>query len=360
MFIYGTRPEVIKLAPIILKAIEDPDFNVITVNTGQHQEMSLQFEKIFNIKSTYNLGLMKPNQDLSELISNAIVEINKVLKKEKPDLVFVQGDTTTVLAGGIASFYNKINIAHVEAGLRSNDMDHPYPEEFNRKLVSTFAKYNFVPTENSAKNLIIENVDKKSISITGNTVVDALHMIKKQIDNKELTPKINLISDKNILITAHRRENHGEGLRNICNAIKELSLKYTDYFFYWPIHPNPNVKEVIEKELNNIKNIILLPPLDYIDLLYLISKSHLILTDSGGIQEEAPSFKKPVVILRECTERPEVIDSNYGKLVGTDTKLIIKEVSNLMDNPDYYHKRTSGHQPFGDGKAADIILNTIK
>ena len=359
MIIYGTRPEVIKLAPLILLLKKRMGKDCVVVNTGQHSEMTRTFEAIFSITPDYFLDIMEKDQSLNTLIVKAIREIDKILKLEKPDIVIVQGDTTTVLAGGVASYYKGIDVGHVEAGLRSFNIKEPFPEEFNRRVISIFAKYNFVPTKTAAENLLKEHVPQSNIYLTGNTVVDALNIIKKKLDNGEIKPTAKIEHSENILVTAHRRENHGKGIENICTAVEKLSKKYDEYDFYWPVHPNPKVYNVVHKELQGIKNVKLLPPLSYIDLVYLMSKSKIILTDSGGIQEEAPSLRKPVLILRNITERPEVIEAGFGKIVGTDIDRIIQEVDTLLNNRGVYEKMISGENPFGDGTTAEKILKIL-
>jgi len=321
--------------------------------------MTRELEKIFSFNPDYFLDIMEKGQTLNSLIVKAIREIDKVLETESPNVVIVQGDTTTVLAGGIASYYRGIDVGHVEAGLRSYNLQEPYPEEFNRKVISIFAKYNFVPTEKAKNNLKKEHIIDNQIFITGNTVVDALNLIKLKLDKSEFSTTISTEHENNILITAHRRENHGEGINNICKAVKILAEKYKSYNFYWPVHPSPKVYNVVHNLLVNIDNVKLLPPLSYIDLVYLMNKSKIILTDSGGIQEEAPSVKKPVLILRNVTERPEVLDSGFGKIVGTDIDKIIEDVNILLNNDEIYKEMISGENPFGDGKASEKIIKIL-
>jgi len=359
MIIYGTRPEIIKLAPLVLLLKQKIGTNCVVVNTGQHADMTKELEQIFSFTPDYSLNIMEKGQSLNTLIVKAIKEIDNVLDIEKPDTVIVQGDTTTVLAGGIASYYKGIDVGHVEAGLRSYNLEEPYPEEFNRKVISIFAKYNFVPTGNAKQNLEKELVPEEQIFITGNTVVDALKLILRKLDENEIKTDVKIKRKNNILITAHRRENHGPGIENICEAILLLSEKLKDHDFYWPVHPSPKVHDYVHKLLGNVSNIKLLPPQNYINLVYLMQSSKIILTDSGGIQEEAPSVKKPVLILRNVTERPEVIDSGFGKIVGTEVKKIVQEVSNLVDNKELYNEMTSGVNPFGNGKASEEIIKIL-
>jgi len=352
---YGTRPELIKLAPLIFELKGRKNADLLIVNTGQHKEMVDELEKVFGIKPDLKLSVMTPNQSLNLVLSSIVMKISEVFHQFKPDLVIVQGDTTTVLSIGISAFYSQIKVAHVEAGLRSHDVYNPYPEEFNRRVVSLFASFNFAPTALSAKNLLKEKVNPKTVFVTGNTGVDAVQMIlKKRWKNK------NQFKGRKILITAHRRENHGKGIENICKAVIALLKTYPDIEFTWPVHPNPNVFESVEARLGKTKRVHLCQPLPYEELIREINESFLLWTDSGGIQEEAPSLKKPVLILRSVTERPEVIRSGFGILVGTDPTKILMQTKKLLSSKKHYAKMVSGKNPFGNGKAsariADILL----
>jgi UDP-N-acetylglucosamine 2-epimerase (non-hydrolysing) len=353
---YGTRPELIKLAPLIFELKRRKDAKLLILNTGQHKEMVNDLEKLFCIKPDIQFNVMTHNQGLNSLLSGIIKKTTFVFDKFKPDVVIIQGDTTTVLSIGIAAFYANIKVAHVEAGLRSYDVYNPYPEEFNRRVISLFAKYNFVPTKSALQNLLKENVKPGTVFVTGNTIVDALYLVSKKINEKHTSS-----GKRQILITAHRRENHGKGLKNICKAVKTILKTHTDVKFIWPVHPNPNVESIVRNELGHVKDVYLCKPLNYPELIKEIRDSYLIWTDSGGIQEEAPSLKKPVLILRTVTERPEVISSGFGKLVGTNAAEIVKFSNELLLNPKLYNKMISGKNPFGDGKAskriADILLN---
>jgi UDP-N-acetylglucosamine 2-epimerase (non-hydrolysing) len=352
LVVYGTRPELIKLAPLIIHLRDKAGINLTTVSTGQHKEMLFSLEELFGIKPDVSLEVMTDNQTVNQVVSKVISEMEYVFKERETDLVFVQGDTATVLATAMAAYFRRIKIAHVEAGLRSFDLDHPFPEEFNRRTVSIIADYNFAPTALSAQNLKNEGVSESKILITGNTVIDALQMILPKLEENR-TPKLK------ILVTAHRRENHGEGIRSICIAIKELLKKNQEVEFVWPVHPNPNVKEVVLDLLATTDRVTLIEPLGYIDLLREMKSADLVWTDSGGIQEETPTLKKPVLILREVTERPEVVNAGFGFLVGTDVDKIVSKSMQLLENKDYYQKSISGDNPFGSGNACEKIANFV-
>ncbi len=352
--VYGTRPELLKLVPLIKVFKDDPDFELTVINTGQHQEMLTEIERRFEIVPDFKLDSMKAFQSLTRLHTRICDLIEPILLDIKPELVLLQGDTATVAAVGLVCFFNKIAVGHVEAGLRSFNLEEPFPEEFNRRSISIFAKYNFAPTELSANNLRNEKVDTSSIFVTGNTIVDMVRIMRtKHLNGTE-------VSGKQILVTSHRRENHGDGILNICNAIKEVSKKHPDLKFIWPLHPNPNVKGVVEDQLGSLKNVMLTAPMDYFDLVKVLESSYLVWTDSGGIQEECPSFVKPCLILRNVTERPEVVDSGFGMLVGTNEELIVTETLRLLEDQTLYKQRISGSNPFGDGFAADQIKEIIK
>lgn len=358
---YGTRPEIIKLAPLIIGLRERKDVDLIVVNSGQHKEMVDDLELFFNIRSHYQFRVMTPDQSLNSVLSKVVDEASGLFSKIKPDLVFVQGDTTTVLAIGSACFYAGIKVAHVEAGLRSNDINNPFPEEFNRRVVSLFAAYNFSPTKTSANNLRKEKVSANKIFITGNTVVDTLNYVLKK---RKLKTRVDNNSVKRILITAHRRENHGKGIESICEAVLRILSIRKDVEFIWPVHPNPNVYNTVRKLLGNNERVKLTDPLSYLELVTEMHNSWLIWTDSGGIQEEAPALKKPVLILRSVTERPEVIAAGFGKLVGVNVKKILVSTIELLENVKLYNKRISGTNPFGTGHASkkiiDIVIKDLK
>ena len=365
LFIFGTRPEAIKMAPLIKSFGADSFFDVKIAVTAQHREMLDQVLNFFEIKVDYDLNIMKPNQSLHELTANLVARItDEILVKEKFDTVFVQGDTSTVLAASLAAFYQKIEIIHIEAGLRSHDMYSPFPEEMNRVLTSRLATYHFCPTINSAENLYVENI-KKNVFIVGNTVIDALLMglskIKntheshflKQFENIDFTKRI-------VLVTCHRRENFGKPFEAICDALLEIAQEHQDSIeIVYPVHLNPNVKEIAHQRLI-APNIKLIAPLDYPELIWMMDKSYLILTDSGGIQEEAPSLGKPVLVLREVTERMEGVEAGTAILVGSDHPKIVEESNKLLNDESYYQKIASSSNPYGDGSTSETIKAILK
>lgn len=374
--IFGTRPEAVKLAPVIKKLEEHKDiFKSVICVTAQHRQMLDQVLELFEIKPDYDLNIMKPNQNLFELTSNVLLNLKPVLEQENPDIILVQGDTTTVFAASLAAFYLKIKVGHVEAGLRTFNKYSPFPEEINRKITTVIADLHFAPTETSRQNLVDENIKKDTIYITGNTVIDALFLTleklkKNESENilsekvkaiQELVAKINPENNKKIvLVTGHRRENFGQGFENICQALSEIAQQYPDSEIVYPMHLNPNVREPVNRIISGIKNIHLIEPLDYEPFVYLMDKSYLILTDSGGVQEEAPSLGKPVLVMRDTTERPEAVVAGTVKLVGTDKELIISEALKLLNHEDEYKKMSMAHNPYGDGKSGERIVNIIK
>lgn len=374
MTIFGTRPEAVKLAPVIKKLEEyKEDFESIICVTAQHRQMLDQVLELFDIKPHYDLNIMKPNQSLFELTSNVLLNIQPILEKEKPDIILVQGDTTTVFVASLAAFYLKIKIGHVEAGLRTFNKYSPFPEEINRKITTCMADLHFAPTQTSKDNLLKENTEEKDIFITGNTVIDALFLTIEKLKNDELNNtfsekvkgiselinKINPKSDKKvILLTGHRRENFGQGFENICHGVKEIANN-TDVEIIYPVHLNPNVREPVMRIIGGIKNIHLIEPLDYEPFVYLMSKSHIILTDSGGVQEEAPSLGKPVLVMRDTTERPEAVIAGTVKLVGTDKDLLVKETNKLLHDKNAYDSMSMAHNPYGDGKASQRIIDAL-
>lgn len=362
LFIFGTRPEVIKLAPVILEMKKkSSDYNVIICNTEQQKELSNQTLAYFGLKADYNLDCMRENQTLSEVQTRILNSLNSVYKNNKIDLTVVQGDTITVLSGALSSFYNKIPIAHIEAGLRSYNIFEPYPEEVMRQMTSRVATLNFAPTISNKEALLKENIDEASIYIVGNTVIDALFCLTEEtIKNAKLffeNQNIN-IDNKLVLITAHRRENHGERIDRIIDSIEYLAEKYTDNTFVIPVHPNPNVKEKIYQRLQNYSNVKLLAPLDYPNLVYLMMNAKLILTDSGGIQEEAPSFGCPVLVMRYETERKEGIDAGVSELVGADFDKITSKSDEILSNT-FEATRLKVKNPYGDGNSAKRITKII-
>ncbi len=363
LFVFGTRPEVIKLAPLILELQKYPkDYEIKICNTEQQKELSNQTLKYFGLKADYNLDCMKPNQTLLEVQARLMSALDFVFKKEKFDATIVQGDTITVLSGALASFYNKIPVFHVEAGLRSYNLFEPYPEEAMRQMTSRIADLHFCPTEANRKALLSENIKPEKIFVTGNTVIDALFCLTEETLNnaKKFFIANNIeINDELVLITAHRRENHGERLDRIISAIKFLAEKYSTHTFVIPVHPNPNVKDKIENELGNYSNIKLLEPLDYPNLVYLMKNAKLVLTDSGGIQEEAPSFACPVIVMRYETERKEGIDAGVSTLVGADFDKIVLESEKILSQTRS-NSRLKIQNPYGNGKSAQIIEQIIR
>lgn len=372
LIVFGTRPEAIKMAPLVKEFDKHKkEFKVRVCVTAQHRSMLDQVLSIFKIKVHYDLNIMKPNQDLYDITSSVLLKMRNVLRDFKPDIVFVHGDTTTTSATSLSAFYEKIPVAHIEAGLRTGNIYSPWPEEMNRKLTGAIARYHFSPTQTSMQNLLNENVPKKNIFITGNTVIDALYMIVDRLKNdNKLSAKIESEilnkgydakrNRKLILVTGHRRENFGEGFINICKALKDIALKYKDIDILYPVHLNPNVQKPVYGLLSKIPNIFLIEPIDYLPFVYLMNKAYIIITDSGGIQEEAPSLGKPVLVMRNTTERPEAVTAGTVKLVGTDRKKIVMETSKLLDNQGIYHKMSKAHNPYGDGKACDRVLKFLK
>jgi len=365
LFIFGTRPEAIKMAPVLQKFKENKQFfKVKLCVTAQHRKILDQVLDFFEIKADYDLNLMKSRQNLYTLSSEIIKSLKTVLEDFCPEYVFVHGDTTTTMAASIASFYSGAKICHVEAGLRTNNKQSPFPEEINRQITSRLCDYHFAPTPKSKTNLIKENISEESILITGNTVIDALlKSVKKVNDNKSSFVKSisKRISDKEvILVTGHRRENHGKGFIRICEALKIIANNNKDKIIIYPVHPNPMVQEPVNNILSNIDNIILLEPLDYKDFIWLMNRSKLIITDSGGVQEEAPSLGKPVIVLRDTTERPEAVEAGTVILVGTNKKLIISKTQDLLNNKNKYEKMSRLHNPYGDGTASKKIVEFIK
>jgi UDP-N-acetylglucosamine 2-epimerase (non-hydrolysing) len=367
LFIYGTRPEAIKMAPLIhiFKTQGSDCFDTEVCLTGQHRQMLDQVNRFFGIESNYDLDLMQPNQDLFGITARCLVGMKDVLEKSKPDLVFVQGDTTSVLAGALAAFYMKIPVAHLEAGLRSDDLYSPYPEEANRTLVGHLAAWHFAPTDSAVKNLARENVHK-NVHEVGNTVIDALYLGLNIIEKTDETVFQKHFTDvdfskKIILVTGHRRESFGEGFVNICNAIKVLAEKYSDTVeFVYPVHLNPNVREPVFKTLGNLGNVHLIEPIDYPFLIWIMKRSYLVLTDSGGIQEEAPSLGKPVLVMRDVTERMEGVNAGTARLVGTGFNRIVGNVTELLENTAVYDKMSKAVNPYGDGTASIKILQILK
>lgn len=379
MLIFGTRPEAIKMCPLVKEFQKYPtEFRTLVCVTGQHREMLDQVLQIFEITPDYDLNIMKQGQDLYDVTSRVLLGLRDVLKQEHPDVVFVHGDTTTSTAAAIAAFYQQIPVAHVEAGLRTYNIYSPWPEEMNRQITSRIATYNFAPTSLSKQNLLQENVNNETITVTGNTVIDALYMVIDKIkNNNDLSNQlaINILNagydinrlnsgKKMVLITGHRRENFGEGFITMCTAIKDLTQKYPNVDFIYPMHLNPNVRkpihEVFGEDLSDLGNMFFIEPLEYLNFVYLMEKCTIVLTDSGGIQEEAPGLGKPVLVMRDTTERPEAVDAGTVKLVGTNYHMIIDNVSQLIDNQNYYNTMSKAVNPYGDGLACERIVKTLK
>jgi len=367
LIVFGTRPEAIKMAPLVLAFKKEGSFNTKICVTAQHREMLDQVLDFFDINPDYDLNVMKPNQNLYSLTATIIEGMKSVLEEVNPDFVYVHGDTTTSMAVGIAAFYSGAKVCHVEAGLRTFDRKYPFPEEFNRQLTGKIADYHFAPTILSQKNLLKENINNNNIIVTGNTVIDALLFGIEKVnstnfrDNEiEELKEILDFNKKIILVTGHRRENHGEGLLNICSALKQIAENNKKTQIIYPVHLNPNVKKPVYKLLSGIDNIILVEPLAYAAFIWLMEKSYLIITDSGGIQEEAPSLGKPVLVIRDTTERPEAVEEGTVLLVGTDTKKIINETQKLISDAAYYKTLSMLHNPYGDGNATSRIVNFIK
>lgn len=361
--IFGTRPDTIKMAPIIKELEQQTEhFQLITIATAQHRQMLDQVLDVFKIKPDYDLNIMKPSQTLATITKNTIEELDIIFEGEKPDLVLVQGDTTTTFVGSLAAFYRQIPVGHVEAGLRTNDKSNPFPEEINRRLTSTITDLHFAPTQTAKQALLAENVNPENIFVTGNTVIDALSysVNSDYIFSSDILNHIIDQDKKIILVTMHRRENLGEPMKSACNAIKNLALIYKDYNIIFPVHLNPKVQDVAQSILGNIPNIFLIKPLDYLDFVNLMSKSYLILTDSGGVQEEGPHFGIPILVLREVTERPEAVEYGTVKLVGLDEHTIFTTADNLLNNEDEYIKMATAVNPYGDGLSAKRTIQTIK
>lgn len=378
MLVFGTRPEAIKMAPLVKELEKFPEFFQTEVCvTGQHREMLDQVLKIFDITPDYDLNIMKQGQDLYDVTSKVLLGMREVLKESTPDIVLVHGDTTTSTATALAAFYMQIPVGHIEAGLRTHNIYSPWPEEMNRQITGRIATYHFSPTPFSKENLLKENVDESRITVTGNTVIDALYMVvnkiqsdinlSNELDNSLLNAGYDMrrLRDgkKLVLITGHRRENFGEGFINICNAIRTLAKKYPDVDFVYPMHLNPNVRkpihEVFGENLSDLGNMFFIEPLEYLSFVHLMEKSSIVLTDSGGIQEEAPSLGKPVLVMRDTTERPEALAAGTVKLVSTDYYKIIEDVSKLIESQSEYEKMSMAINPYGDGNASERIVNFL-
>lgn len=378
MLVFGTRPEAIKMAPLVKEFQKCPEnFQTIVCVTGQHRQMLDQVLDLFEITPDFDLNIMKQGQDLYDVTARVLTGMRDILKEAKPDVVLVHGDTTTSTTAALAAFYQQIPVGHVEAGLRTHNIYSPWPEEMNRQITGRIATYNFAPTLLSKSNLLKENINPDSIVVTGNTVIDALHQVVTKIKkDTNLSTELEKVLKKSgydvsrlrdgrklVLITGHRRENFGYGFIQMCTAIKDLTRKYPDVDFVYPMHLNPNVRkpiyEVFGEELSSLKNMFFIEPLEYLSFVYLMEKSTIVLTDSGGIQEEAPGLGKPVLVMRDTTERPEALDAGTVKLVGTDYNKIVDEVSILLDNAEIYKKMSMAVNPYGDGLACGRIVNFL-
>jgi len=366
LIVFGTRPEAIKMGVLVRSLYRDSRFETRVCVTAQHRDMLDQVLELFEIVPDYDLDIMQPGQDLYDITNSILTGIKKVLIDFKPDIVLVHGDTTTSFVVSLAAFYQKIDVGHIEAGLRTGNIYAPWPEEANRKLTATIARYHFAPTESAKNNLLNEGFSEKNIIVTGNTVIDALLWTRKKLlSNKETVQKLLAQYDyldnnkKLILVTGHRRENFGSGLASICTALKRISLQYDDVQIVYPLHMNPNVMVPVHKALDGIHNIHLIEPQSYLDFIYLMDRAYLILTDSGGIQEEAPSLGKPVLVMRDVTERSESLEVGNIKLVGTDEDRICKEVDMLMTDKQQYLSMKSNNNPYGDGRACERIIDVL-
>lgn len=370
LIVFGTRPEAIKMAPLVHAFQANPHFETVVCVTAQHRQMLDQVLNIFEIKPDIDLNLMKAGQDLFDVTSSVLLGMRDVFKQQKPDAVLVHGDTTTAYATAMAAFYAGIPVGHVEAGLRTHDIRSPFPEEFNRQVVTKVSHWHFAPTESSRQNLLAENIQDDTITVTGNTVIDALFWVLKRIDSdparqsrissflSEQLP-FKWQTEKFVLITGHRRENFGAGFLAICEAIRQLAVRYPSVHFVYPVHLNPNVQKPVFELIDGVPNIHLIAPLEYEPFVYLLKHAYLVLTDSGGIQEEAPSLGKPVLVMRDVTERPEAVVAGTVRLVGADTNKIVSHVSELLDDEQSYLKMSKAHNPYGDGMASERIVGVF-
>ena len=365
--VFGTRPEAIKMAPLVHALARDPHFEAKVCVTAQHREMLDQVLKLFSIVPDYDLNIMQPGQGLTEITCRILEGLKPVLESFKPDVVLVHGDTTTTMAASLAAFYQRIPVGHVEAGLRTGDLSSPWPEEGNRTLTGHLATYHFAPTETSRQNLLRENIADNRITITGNTVIDALFWVRDRVLSdealrNELTQRYPFLANgkKMILVTGHRRESFGRGFEQICHALAEIAANNPDVQIVYPVHLNPNVSEPVNRILDHVENVMLIEPQDYLPFVWLMNRAWLILTDSGGIQEEAPSLGKPVLVMREMTERPEAVSAGTVCLVGTDSQRIVNEVTRLLHDESAWQAMSRAHNPYGDGQACHRILSALK
>lgn len=366
LIVFGTRPEAIKMAPLVKYLQSDPAFTTRVCVTAQHRQMLDQVLDLFEITPDHDLNVMRPGQDLYSITGQILESIRPVYEQERPDVVLVHGDTTTTFAAALAAFYQRIPVGHVEAGLRTGNLYSPWPEEANRKLTGALTQFHFAPTPTARDNLLRENVPQDRIQVTGNTVIDALLTVQHKLDasgalRKSLAEQFPFLEERSrkLLITGHRRENFGNGFERICQALATLARRYPDLQLVYPVHLNPNVREPVSRLLSDIQNIHLVEPLDYLPFVYLMTQSTVILTDSGGIQEEAPSLGKPVLVMRDTTERPEAVDAGTVRLVGTDVQAIVNGVSLLLDERVEYERMSFAHNPYGDGKACARIAHAL-
>jgi UDP-N-acetylglucosamine 2-epimerase (non-hydrolysing) len=366
MLVFGTRPEAIKMAPVVRALSEAKQWEVKVCVTAQHRQMLDQVLDLFNIKPDFDLNLMKPGQDLTDITSNVLIGMRDVFNQWKPDMVFVHGDTTTAMAASLAAFYAKIPVAHVEAGLRTNDIYSPWPEEMNRRMVGRVSSLHFAPTEIARANLLAEGCADESIFVTGNTVIDALLNVVERMNtdatlNQQLRERFAFLQEDKrlILVTGHRRENFGQGFEDICKALRKI-VERDDVEIVYPVHLNPNVQEPVRRILGDCPRIHLIEPLDYLPFVYLMNRAYVLLTDSGGIQEEAPSLGKPVLVMRDTTERPEAVAAGTVKLVGTDVSRIVSVTIELLDDMQKYQRMSQAHNPYGNGRAAQRIVEILQ
>lgn len=366
LVVFGTRPEAIKMAPLVKQLQSHSSIITKVCVTAQHRQMLDQVLDLFNITPDYDLNIMKPGQTLADVTTNILNGLSPILINDRPDIVLVHGDTATTFATSLAAYYQKIKVGHVEAGLRTGDIYSPWPEEANRRLTGVLSTYHFAPTQTSLNNLVKENVDTSCICVTGNTVIDALLSVVNKLQQPnnlptQISKEFSFVSEdrKIILVTGHRRENFGSGFENICQALKQIANQFPDVDIVYPVHLNPNVQEPVNRILSSVNNIHLIQPLDYLPFVYLMNKSHIILTDSGGIQEEAPSLGKPVLVMRDTTERPEAVVAGTVKLVGTRTSSIVSNIVTLLTNSNEYEQMSIAHNPYGDGQASQRIIDFL-
>lgn len=364
--VFGTRPEAIKMAPLVTRLAEDARFDAGVCVTGQHREMLDQVLDLFGVCPEQDLNIMKPGQDLTGVLTDILSGMGRVLTEVRPDIVLVHGDTATTFAASLAAYYQQIPVAHVEAGLRTGNLYSPWPEEANRRLTAVLSRLHFAPTPNAADCLRKEGVEESCIHVTGNTVIDALMAVVARLDSdpalsRQFQDRFGFLDPERrlVLVTGHRRESFGGGFERICAALAKIAARYPDVQIVYPVHMNPRVREPVERILQGIDNIRLIEPQDYLPFVYLMNRAHLILTDSGGVQEEAPSLGKPVLVMRDTTERPEAVDAGTVRLVGTDIDVIVREVSRLLDDSAAYDQMAFAHNPYGDGKACDRIVEIL-